>query len=197
MISPLRSHNAPCSSEGNRPRVPTSGRIVRRPARARRDESIPYDRTWPRHRLPLPLRCSSLPWTPLMGAKSRRKGQAGEREVFGLLSDLLGAVVKRNVNARAGDCDTARPARPVLFYHASRRPWAAMVRPGRRRNRDSARPASRRAEGFTRACYSVLSREPGSARAPWPRIFFRDDPRQFDLGEGGGRGNDFGEVSPY
>jgi hypothetical protein len=41
-----------------------------------------------------------------MGAKSRRKGQVGEREVFGLLSDLLGITVKRHVNARAGDCDS-------------------------------------------------------------------------------------------
>jgi hypothetical protein len=91
-----------------------------------------------------------------MGAKSRRKGQAGEREVFALLSAELGAVVKRNVNARAGDCDTLDvpgwaceskrcetwlegywaqaiaqaervQRRPVLFFRASRRPWVAMV----------------------------------------------------------------------
>lgn len=91
-----------------------------------------------------------------MGAKSRRKGQAGEREVFAILTDLLGFTVQRNVNARAGDCDSldlcgwaceskrvekwtegfwhqaceqaARVQRkPVLFYRGNRRPWVAMV----------------------------------------------------------------------
>jgi hypothetical protein len=91
-----------------------------------------------------------------MGAKSRRKGQAGEREIFGLLSDRLGFVVKRHVNARAGDCDSlelpgwaceskrceawleeywtqaceqaAKVGRkPVLFFRGNRRPWVAMV----------------------------------------------------------------------
>src|SRR4051812_15641975 len=41
-----------------------------------------------------------------MGKMSREKGKRGEREVFGLLSDLLGFVVKRNINARRGDCDS-------------------------------------------------------------------------------------------
>lgn len=91
-----------------------------------------------------------------MGAKSRRKGQAGEREVFGLLSDLLGFVVKRNVNARAGDCDSLElpgwaceskrvekwteafwtqaieqaakvRRRPALFFRGNLKPWVAMV----------------------------------------------------------------------
>lgn len=36
----------------------------------------------------------------------RRKGQSGERELFGLLSDLLGTCVRRNVDqARAGGAD--------------------------------------------------------------------------------------------
>jgi hypothetical protein len=91
-----------------------------------------------------------------MGAKSRRKGQVGEREVFGLLSDLLGITVKRHVNARAGDCDSlelpgwaceskrtevwleaywtqacdqaAKVGRkPVLFFRGNRQPWVAML----------------------------------------------------------------------
>lgn len=91
-----------------------------------------------------------------MGKLSREKGKAGERELFGLLSDLLGTVVKRNVNARKGDCDSLDLAgwacevkrcetweelywnqavdqakrcdrRPVLFFRASRRPWVVMV----------------------------------------------------------------------
>lgn len=91
-----------------------------------------------------------------MGKMSREKGKRGEREVFGLLSDLLGIVVKRNINARRGDCDSLElpgwaceskrverwteeywvqaveqadrcQRRPVLFFRASRRPWVAMV----------------------------------------------------------------------
>lgn len=91
-----------------------------------------------------------------MGRMSREKGKRGEREVFGLLSDLLGTVVKRNINAREGDCDSLElpgwaceskrverwleeywdqaveqakrvSRRPVLFFRASRRPWVAMV----------------------------------------------------------------------
>lgn len=91
-----------------------------------------------------------------MGAKSRRKGQAGEREIFALLSDRLGFVVKRHVNARAGDCDSLelpgwaceskrceawleaywtqaveqaerQQRKPVLFFRGNRKPWVAMV----------------------------------------------------------------------
>jgi hypothetical protein len=91
-----------------------------------------------------------------MGKMSREKGKRGEREVFGLLSDLLGFVVKRNINARRGDCDSLEipgwapevkrveswteaywaqtvdqaerlGRKPVLFYRGSRRPWVAMV----------------------------------------------------------------------
>jgi Holliday junction resolvase len=41
-----------------------------------------------------------------MSASSRRKGQVGERELFRLLSDELGFVVRRNVDqARAGGAD--------------------------------------------------------------------------------------------
>ena len=41
-----------------------------------------------------------------MSAMQRRKGQSGERELFGLLSDLLGTCVRRNVDqARAGGAD--------------------------------------------------------------------------------------------
>lgn len=91
-----------------------------------------------------------------MGKMSREKGKRGEREVFGLLSELLGFVVKRNINARRGDCDSleipgwapevkrveawteaywsqaveqaqAVGRKPVLFYRGSRRPWVAMM----------------------------------------------------------------------
>lgn len=91
-----------------------------------------------------------------MGRMSREKGKRGEREVFGLLSDLLGIAVKRNINARMGDCDSLEipgwaceskrveqwseafwaqavdqadrvQRRPVLFFRASRRPWVAML----------------------------------------------------------------------
>ena len=91
-----------------------------------------------------------------MGKMSREKGKRGEREVFGLLSDLLGTVVKRNINARRGDCDSLElpgwaceskrteawtdgywaqaveqaervKRRPVLFWRGNRRPWVAMV----------------------------------------------------------------------
>jgi hypothetical protein len=41
-----------------------------------------------------------------MSASQRRKGQAGERELFRLLSDELGFVVRRNVDqARVGGAD--------------------------------------------------------------------------------------------
>lgn len=41
-----------------------------------------------------------------MGAGQRAKGQRGERELFALLSDQLGVVVRRNVDqARAGGAD--------------------------------------------------------------------------------------------
>jgi hypothetical protein len=92
----------------------------------------------------------------IVSKMSREKGKRGEREVFGLLSDLLGLVVKRNINARRGDCDSLElpgwaceskrverweeiyweqavdqakrhQRRPVLFFRASRRPWVAMV----------------------------------------------------------------------
>lgn len=91
-----------------------------------------------------------------MGNLSRNKGKDGEREAFGLLSDLLGFVVKRNINARRGDCDSfeipgwapevkrceawqegywtqaveqaeRHKRKPVLFFRASRRPWVAMI----------------------------------------------------------------------
>ena len=41
-----------------------------------------------------------------MSASQRNKGQRGERELFGLLSDLLGTCVRRNVDqARNGGAD--------------------------------------------------------------------------------------------
>ena len=41
-----------------------------------------------------------------MGASQRRKGQSGERELFALLSEELGTIVRRNVDqARAGGAD--------------------------------------------------------------------------------------------
>lgn len=91
-----------------------------------------------------------------MAKMSREKGKRGERELFGLLSDLLGFVVKRNINARRGDCDglevpgwacevkrverwengfwtqaldqaAAVNRKPVLFFRANMRPWVAMI----------------------------------------------------------------------
>jgi Holliday junction resolvase len=88
---------------------------------------------------------------------SRRNGAAGERELFALLSDELGSVVRRGLWAcRDGGADTLdvpgwaieckrterheaahwlqaeeqaerEGRRPVLFWRASRRPWVAMV----------------------------------------------------------------------
>lgn len=44
-----------------------------------------------------------------MTAMQRRKGASGERELFALLSDLLGYVVRRNIGqARAGGAVTDR-----------------------------------------------------------------------------------------
>ena len=41
-----------------------------------------------------------------MSAMQRSKGQRGERELFGLLSDQLGFIVQRNIDqARAGGAD--------------------------------------------------------------------------------------------
>lgn len=91
-----------------------------------------------------------------MAKNSRLKGARGERELFAKLSDLLGFEVKRNINAREGDCDSFElqgwapevkrvedwredywqqavrqgdkiGAFPVLFYRRSRQPWVAFV----------------------------------------------------------------------
>ena len=91
-----------------------------------------------------------------MSAMQRRKGQAGERELFALLSDELGFTVRRNVDqARQGGADgldipgwaveakrqetLSIPAwwaqaerqavrrKPILFYRASRKPWRAVL----------------------------------------------------------------------
>ena len=91
-----------------------------------------------------------------MSAMQRRKGQAGERELFVILSDELGFTVRRNVDqARHGGADgldipgwaievkrqetvtvtawwaqaerQAEGRRPILFYRASRKPWRAVL----------------------------------------------------------------------
>lgn len=92
-----------------------------------------------------------------MSAMQRRKGQAGERELFALLSEHLGFVVRRNVDqARKGGADgievpgwaievkrhesgfrsewwsqaqaQADDKRfPALAYRASRQPWRVRV----------------------------------------------------------------------
>ncbi len=91
-----------------------------------------------------------------MSAMQRRKGQAGERELFALLSDELGFTVRRNVDqARHGGADgldipgwaveakrqealaisawwaqaerQADGRKPVLFYRPSRKPWRAVL----------------------------------------------------------------------
>jgi hypothetical protein len=87
---------------------------------------------------------------------SRNKGQRGERELFAKLSTLLGFEVKRNVNAREGDCDSfeltgwapevkrtedwredywtqavvqaqKHQREPVLFHRMSHRPWSVFI----------------------------------------------------------------------
>ena len=93
----------------------------------------------------------------MAGRSSRTKGASGERELFGLLSDQLGFVVKRGLSAaRDGGCDgldvpgwaievkrtetycasfwgqAVRQAelvgrRPVLFWRKSRAKWAVFV----------------------------------------------------------------------
>lgn len=93
------------------------------------------------------------------GRSSRAKGQCGEREIFGLLSQKLGLVIKRRLDAtRGGGCDTwdipgwsvevkrcetyqsgywtqaleqarADDNRPVLFWRKSRMRWVAFVDP--------------------------------------------------------------------
>jgi hypothetical protein len=93
----------------------------------------------------------------LTGAGSRSKGQRGEREVFALLSEALGFVVRRKAVNRRGDPDgvdvpgwaievkrveqsalrawwrqTEAQAdligrKPILFFRASRQPWQAMI----------------------------------------------------------------------
>lgn len=93
----------------------------------------------------------------MAGRTSRTKGAAGERELFGLLSDQLGFVVRRELSAsRDGGCDgldvpgwaievkrtetycaafwdqAARQAasvgrRPVLFWRKSRAKWVVFV----------------------------------------------------------------------
>lgn len=93
------------------------------------------------------------------GRGSRAKGQVGERELFGLLSQKLGLKVSRRLDAtRGGGCDTwdipgwsvevkrcetyqsafwtqtldqarADHNRPVLFWRKSRMRWIAMIDP--------------------------------------------------------------------
>ena len=93
----------------------------------------------------------------LSGKGARAKGQQGERELFALLTDQLGFVVRRKVVNRKGDPDgvdvpgwavevkrferehipawwrqTEEQAaliarKPILFFRASRRPWQAVV----------------------------------------------------------------------
>lgn len=91
-----------------------------------------------------------------MAVNSRIKGQRGERELFAQLTQLLGFEVKRNVNARLGDCDSfellgwapevkrvedwredywvqacsqalRHRSEPVLFHRVSHKPWSAFV----------------------------------------------------------------------
>jgi len=91
-----------------------------------------------------------------VSAAQRNKGACGERELFNLLTDYLGFVVKRNLSqTRGGGADgidvpgfaievkrqetLALPAWwrqavdqagdriPVLFYRQSRQPWRAVV----------------------------------------------------------------------
>lgn len=90
------------------------------------------------------------------GRGCRHKGQRGEREIFAILSDKLGIPIKRGLSAsREGGADSldipgfavevkrvekeiisawwrqavdqAGDRLPVLFYRASRKPWAVVV----------------------------------------------------------------------
>lgn len=92
----------------------------------------------------------------MTGRHSRNKGAAGERELFGILSERLGIPIKRGLSAsREGGADSldipglavevkrcekenlpawwrqavdqAGDRLPVLFYRASRKPWACVV----------------------------------------------------------------------
>ncbi len=93
-----------------------------------------------------------------MSASQRNKGNAGERELFKLLSGELGFVVKRNLSqARGGGADCIQipgwsveckrqeklncnawwqqtldqcgeGEEPILFYRQSRQPWQAIMR---------------------------------------------------------------------
>lgn len=95
----------------------------------------------------------------MSGLTSRTKGAAGERELFGLLSDQLGFVVRRELSSsRDGGCDgldvpgwaievkrteqalaahwyqavdqAERAGRkPVLFWRRNRAEWRAFVSP--------------------------------------------------------------------
>jgi hypothetical protein len=87
---------------------------------------------------------------------SRDKGKRGERELFKLLSALLGQQVRRNINAREGDPDSfelrgwapevkncaewreeywkqaveqgvRHDARPVLFFKVARKGWKVFL----------------------------------------------------------------------
>ena len=91
-----------------------------------------------------------------MSKFSRNKGAAGERELFSILSDKLGIPIKRGLSSsREGGADSldipgmacevkrvekenvaawwrqavnqAGDRLPVLFYRASRKPWAVVV----------------------------------------------------------------------
>ena len=94
----------------------------------------------------------------MTGKGSRAKGASAERELFALLSDNLGVVVKRNLSqTRGGGADTldipgwaivvkrveqlnitawwqqaqdqaGTTHRPILFYRASRQTWKAVMR---------------------------------------------------------------------
>jgi hypothetical protein len=94
----------------------------------------------------------------MTGKGSRAKGASAERELFALLTDNLGMVVRRNLTqTRGGGADTldipgwaievkrveklnisawwqqaqdqaGTTRRPILFYRASRQPWRAILR---------------------------------------------------------------------
>ena len=93
-----------------------------------------------------------------MGISQRRKGKNGELELFKLLSDHLGFIVKRNLDqTRGGGADSidipgwkveckrvekdaynkwwaqavdqcSGSDKPILFFRPSRQPWKAMLR---------------------------------------------------------------------
>lgn len=125
-----------------------------------------------------------------MSAMQRNKGAAGERELFGLLSDELGFIVRRGLGAaRDGGADSldvpgwaieckrcetwsnafwnqataqaeATRRKPVLFWRQSRKPWAVIVDIA---DLCDTAPPGRYTATISLPCWCALVREHGPA----------------------------------